>query len=768
MLPGLAQTELFGGAGGVADAVEGTVLRVVYAQPERGFAVVRLAVEGREGAVTAVGDLASASPGETLRIEGTWEKHATYGEQLKVTRATPVVPRTDLGVERYLAGLKGLGPELARRLVEAFGQKAIEVVADEPWRAAAVRGVGKRRAQQVSDEAKARRGEREVMVFLQGHGITPAYATRIYRRWGDQAIQRVRDNPYQLARAVAGIGFFVADRIARGMGIAIDSPLRIEAAVYHSLESFSDEGHLYAPRPLLRDKACELVDVGAERIEEAIASLALQGAIVVETREDGEGIWLPALQVVEQQLARRLRLLLASAKAVPPPGPKGRAERELARLSTGQRRALEQVRGAGVAVITGGPGTGKTTVMKAAVAVWEEAKLKVVLAAPTGRAAKRLSDATGKTASTVHRLLEWGRGEGAGAGKAAPGEPMGNSSSGWGRNERAPLEADLVVVDEASMLDTPLARALAAAVPVGATLLLVGDSDQLPSVGPGQVLADLIASGVVPVARLGEIFRQEQGSRIVEVAHGVLAGEAPLATPPTQPTRNGQPAAGEGGQRAPDDFYVISVPDGATARDRIVTLCRDRIPRAFGLHPTHDIQVLTPMHRGDAGTEALNRALQEALNPVPADAPSLTRGNRAPLHVGDKVLQIRNDYERDVFNGDIGEVSAIDDEEGTAKLLFDERTVEYDRDALDLVELAYAVSVHKSQGSEYPAVVIALLPEHHMLLRRNLLYTAITRGKRLVVVVGSPRAIRRAVDTVDAERRFTRLRERLRELAPSL
>jgi exodeoxyribonuclease V alpha subunit len=741
----------------------------VYAAPDGAFAVVRLEVGTDGGArrvVTAVGPLGAIGEGEAVRVEGTWERHPTFGEQLRVERAVALVPASEAGVERYLAGLKGLGPETARRLVAAYGTRAIDVVTDEPWRAAAVRGVGKRRAGSAADDARARRGEREVMVFLQGHGVSAAYAARIRKKWGDAAIVKVRENPYRLAREVPGIGFFVADRIARGMGIEPGSPLRIEAALYHALETASDEGHVYAPRAVLRERAGELVAAGRAELDGALDSLALQGAVILEEvrgrggeadtrpgRPDGagsrpdaqraaapprgepDGVWLPRLRADEVELASGLGRLLEGAREVPAPRPGGRAARELERLSAGQRRAVDAVRGGGVAVITGGPGTGKTTVMKAAVALWEEARLRVKLAAPTGRAAKRLAEATGRDASTVHRLLEWGQ------------------RGGWGRDEARPVEADLVVVDEASMLDVRVARALVAAVRPGATLLLVGDVDQLPSVGPGQVLADVIASGVVPVARLTEIFRQAHGSRIVETAHEVLAGVEPRAVP-----------AVAGGAERREDLYVIPVEDAVAARDRVVRLCRERIPRAFGLHPSRDIQVLTPMHRGDAGTESLNRALQEALNPERGER-SLPRGARPPLRVGDKVLQGRNDYDREVWNGDIGEVVEVDDEEGTVAVSFDERRVDYEGEAVDQLELAYAVSIHKSQGSEYPAVVITLLPEHFLLLRRNLLYTAITRGKRLVVIVGSPRALRRAVENSDAERRYTMLRDRLASAA---
>ena len=719
----------------MTETIEGVVEKVVWTAADGAFAVVRLSVPGRDGPVTVVGSLGGMQPGESVRVEGSWERHAAHGDQLRAERAIALQPKSAEGVARYLAGLKGIGPLLAKRIVTAFGPGAVEILETETWRAAQLPGVGKRRAALAAADAKARRSEREVMVFLQGQGVSAAWATRIRKAWGDQATVKLRQNPYLLGREIPGIGFRTADQIARGMGIEVDSPLRIEAGLYHTLEAFSDEGSVFAPRDELFRRAREMLAVETTRLEDALASLLGQGAVLV----DGDEVWLPRLRFAEVALAERIHLLL-DARRSPPPAPKGEIARQaLAALSPGQQRAVAQVGESGVCVITGGPGTGKTTVVRAIVASWEEARRRIVLAAPTGRAARRLGEATLRSAQTVHRLLEWGRGA--------------RGGTSFGRNAERPLEADLVVVDESSMLDLSLARALALAVPAGATLLFVGDVDQLPSVGPGQVLGDLIASGVIPVARLTEIFRQAEGSRIVENAHAVLHGRMPEAAP--EPT-----IAGNAGKRG--DFFVVAAEDPARARELVVRLCRDRIPRAFGFHPTRDIQVLTPMHRGAAGTESLNRALQEALNPAsdPA-APAIARGDRPPLRVGDKVFQARNDYDREVWNGDVGEVASIDPEANSAVVLFDERRVAYDGESLTDLELAYAMSIHKSQGSEYPAVVVTLLPQHFVLLQRNLLYTAITRGKKLVVLVGAERAIKRAVATADTNRRWTRLRARL-------
>ncbi|MEO6954945.1 MAG: ATP-dependent RecD-like DNA helicase [Polyangia bacterium] len=714
--------------------VEGLVKRVVYRAADGIFAVVRLDVADREQPVTVVGALGELRDGEYVVVTGRWEKHAAHGEQLRATRAVAAPPRTEAGVRRYLEGLPGLGAALAERLVGSFGVAAIEVLEGEAWRAAQVKGVGKARAERAGRAAVERKREREVMVFLQGLGVSRAYAARIRKAYGDDAIARVRDNPYRLARDVDGIGFLVADRIARGMGVQPDAPERREAAMLHALQTFADDGHarmtrvpLFARVELLLGGESQPVDVDASG--RAIERLALEGAVVRE----GEAVYLSRLHKAEVGLASRILALRdAERRAAPTIG-------DDVPLSDGQRAALDSLGRSGVAVLTGGPGTGKTTVTRALVHAWEAEGRRVLLAAPTGRAARRLSEATQREALTLHRLLEWGRGSGRG---------------GFQRDSANPLEADLIVVDEASMIDLLLARALVDACPLGVTLVWVGDVDQLPSVGPGQVLADLICSGAVPVARLTEVFRQAEGSGIVDAAYRVLAGEVPVSRP-----------APDGGT---SDFYVIEVERAEEAEDRVLRLVRERIPRAFELDPLRDVQVLAPMHRGTAGTARLNAALAQALSGKrdPLELGGRDREDRPrALHVGDKVMQVRNDYDRDVFNGDIGFISGpLRDADGDVTGLvvdFDGRAVEYDGESSSALELAYCVSIHKSQGSEYPAVVVTLVAGHHLMLRRNLLYTAITRARSLVVLVVEPRALRRAVENEGDVDRRSGLRERL-------
>ncbi len=749
--------------------IDGSVRRVIYSAPDGEFSVLEVDVSDESGAVarpslavrppiTVVGALAGLQLGETVRVVGRWEHHSQHGRQLRAELTLPIGPQTLYGIERYLTTLSGLGPELAHRIVSRFGLDALTYLENETYRIAGIKGVGKRRAQRAFADARARREEREVMIFLQGLGISAAYASRIRKVYGAAAVRRVKENPYGLARDVSGIGFAISDRIARALGISLTSPLRIEAALRHVLDQATDSGHCYLPREELHRRVLQLlsseplVDAQApagwpeEPLSDAEQNLIGRGEIILDGSPEQPCLYSAAMHRAEQGLARAIvEALTAQRHRVPPL----QLDALPFVLAPAQRAALEQVTHHPFCVITGGPGTGKTTIIRALVQTFRRVGMDVRLVAPTGRAAKRLSEATGHAASTVHRLLE-----------LRPGQDPATADPRKGRE----IQGDLIVCDEASMLDLPLSLALFRALPPSATFVLVGDADQLPSVGPGRVLADLIASRCVPVTRLSHIFRQAEGSGIVENAHRILAGQLPTLSS----SGSGSAAAGEDSL---SDFYFIAAPDPQQAQERVLRLVCERIPQRFGFDPRSEIQVLTPMHRGEVGTEELNRALQRALQPALQAAiaaeKTLARAGRHFM-LGDKVMQVKNDRERDVWNGDVGFITALDAEEGQLCVRFDdEREVLYEEEALDQLEHAYALSVHKSQGSEYKAVVVPLVMQHYPLLRRNLLYTAVTRGKKLVVMVGDPRALRRAVTESGDLNRYTRLASRLQDiLAP--
>ncbi|MFO0573437.1 MAG: AAA family ATPase [Polyangia bacterium] len=749
--------------------IEGVVRRVVFAAPDGEFAVLQLDVTGKPAPVTAVGTLGGIGEGETVRIQGAWEQHPQYGRRLRAELALPVSPRTLVGLTRYLATLSGLGPELARRIVEKLGLDALDKLEQETFRVAEVKGVGKRRAQRALLDARARREEREVMVFLQGLGVSATYAARIRKRYGQAAISKVKESPYALARDVSGIGFHIADRIARAVGVDPLSRERCAAGLRHVLQLASEAGHCYLPPPELLSRAGQLLRIEERESEpEAAAPVPAAGPperalpapagstvreippelleaalldllMASEIHREGDAIYLRRMFEAEQELARLVERLVKARRSKVPKLELGGGP---IKLAPGQAAALQRVETAAVSIITGGPGTGKTTIIRALVQAFEGAGLRIKLVAPTGRAAKRLSEATGHSASTVHRLLY-----------LKPGEDQASRD--------LELAADLLVCDEASMLDLMLSVSLLTAVQPGTTVVFVGDVDQLPSVGPGRVLGDLIDSGRVPFTRLTDIFRQAEGSGIVDNAHRIQKGQLPLAAP----------RGGDGADL--HDFYLVEASEPLQARDLIVRLVSERIPQRFGLDPVADVQVLTPMHRGEVGTEELNKALQAVLNPRAATEPqredgAFLRAKNRVYTLGDKVMQVKNDYERDVWNGDVGRVVAVDPEEGTLTVRFDDdREARYDSEALEQLELAYAVSVHKSQGSEYQAVVVPLMLQHYPLLRRNLLYTAVTRGKKLVVLVANARALRRAVSEVGDLQRYTRLSLRLRDILPS-
>src|ERR1017187_180882 len=720
------------------ETLEGTLERVVFSGGSGEFTVARLKVAGQAEPVTAVGTLLGLPVGANLRATGYFENNPRFGRQFRIVSYTELSPQTLDGIKRYLgAGLiKGIGPEFAKRIVARFGERTLEILDAQPERIRDVPGIGRSRAEAIKKAWAAQRGQREVMVFLQGYGVSPALAARIYKRYGVAAVERVRENPYRLAFDVWGIGFLSADKLAASLGIGKETDMRIEAGVRHVLDEAGSQGHVYVPREKLAQDASLRLEVDATLVEPAIDRLARRGEIAIEHAGEHVAVYETGLLRAERAAAEGLgRILRAKCKVLPvePDQAIARYEKE-ANISLAPRQA-EAIRRALVEpllVITGGPGVGKTTIVRGIVSTFLRCNLRVALAAPTGRAAKRLQEATGQPAATLHRLLEW-----------RPSEGM------FGRNRDRPLDADLLVVDEASMIDIRLCADVVAALADGTRLLLVGDQDQLTSVGPGMVLRDAIASGAVPVVRLDEIFRQAAQSLIVTNAHRIHAGEMPEI--------DGTPAAGP--LKDTRDFFFLEKDDPVLAAQTIRDLVVTRLPGYYGFSP-FDIQVLTPMHKGDLGAMNLNQMLQEALS---AGGEQLQSGSRI-FRTGDRVMQLRNNYDKDVFNGDVGRVARVAREAGELVVSFDEREVAYASDELDELAMAYAATVHKSQGSEYAAVVIPIHTQHFVMLQRSLLYTAVTRGKKLVVLVGTRKALGIAVRNAEVAQRCTRLQDRLAKL----
>jgi exodeoxyribonuclease V alpha subunit len=721
--------------------LEGVVESVLFSSAQSGYTVLRLRVSGPAGApagaseVTAVGNLASPVPGERLHLKGHWTEHPRFGRQFSVEQYESYSPGTAEGIERYLASglIPGIGPRLARRIVQAFGERTLEVLDRDPGKLAQVEGIGNKRSGAIADAWKQQREIRSVMIFLQSYGVGTALAAKIYQRYGDHAIAAVRENPYRLAMDVAGIGFLTADRMAQRLGLPPESPARAQAGLLHVLRECAAEGHVYYPRIPLLQRCQRLLQIDREIIAGALEGLRQEGRLIVEPGAGGleEAIYLPAMHTAEAGIASALAQLQVCPRSFRPidlekalPWVQARMEINLADR---QVQALRTALQSKVSIITGGPGTGKTTILRALLAVLHGAGAVALLAAPTGRAAKRMREATGQEARTIHRLLEY-----------APGE------AGFRRDREHPLHCDWLILDEASMIDAVLMYHLLKALPPSSSLVLVGDADQLPSVGPGCVLRDVIRSGRVPVVELNEVFRQAQASQIVVNAHRLNLGLMPSS-------------------QEESDFYFIQQEDPEEVVRVILKLCQERIPRRFHLDPIADIQVLSPMHRGQAGVANLNRVLQEALNP---GRPRLEHGERF-FAAGDKVMQVRNDYDKEVFNGDVGRVESIDLERRSLAVRYDEQRVGYEAAELDQLALAYAVSVHKSQGCEFPAVIVPVLIQHYLLLRRNLIYTAVTRGKRLVVLVGARKALAMALKNADTQERYTGLRARLAAPAAS-
>jgi len=729
------------------DNLSGSVERITYYNPENGYTVLRLRPEvrgrqhlpglGFDGQVTVVGNMPELNPGEHLRLQGSWDNHPKHGKQFKAEICEQVLPSTVAGMESYLGSgmVKGIGPKLAERIVGHFRESTFDIIEKQPERLLEVPGIGQDRTGKIMAAWQEQKQVKEIMLFLHSHGVGTNLAVKIYKTYGDSALPIVRENPYQLERDIYGVGFKTADRIAQALGLMPDHPSRIEAGIVFALNEMVNDGHVYAPRELLMERATELLGVSASLVPAGLERLAQGDRIRPEmipnpgsrNQPEAQGmavIYLTSLYYGEKGVAERIRALA---------GVSAHSEEQLPfqtdELSEEQRSAIQMALSHPLSILTGGPGTGKTTCLKALIGALDASGKSYALASPTGRAAKRLSEATGSPASTIHRLLEF------------------SPTDGFKRDETNPLEVEFLVVDEASMLDLLLTNHLLKAVRPGTHVLFVGDVDQLPSVGAGDVLRDLIRSDVAPLTRLTTIFRQAAGSQIITNAHRINAGQIPVFS------------------KDHGEFYLFPAEDAAAAADWVVEVVTKRIPQKFGLDPRTGIQVLSPIYRGPAGISILNERLQEKLNPAEG-----TKAERrlfgVTFRIGDKVMQTRNNYDKDVYNGDIGFIQGIDLTEQTLTVDFDDRLAVYDWSEADELTLAYAVSVHKAQGSEFPAVVMPVVTQHYMMLQRNLLYTAITRARDLCVLTGNRRAISIAVRNNKVTQRFTALAWRLQKAGP--
>lgn len=722
--------------------IKAQIERITYYSEENGYTIAKAKVGGRQELVTVVGNLLSVNAGEVLKLKGEWQNHPKFGAQFKITSYESIVPATVKGIEKYLGSglIKGIGPIMARRLVSKFGLETLNIIETDIQKLHQVEGIGDKRIEMIQKAWDEQKEIREVMLFLQGHGVSPTYGAKIFKQYGKESIQVVQKNPYRLATDIFGIGFITADKIAEKLGITKESQMRAEAGIVYVLHQLSDEGHVYYPYESLVEECKKILGVEKETIVKAFGKIALDKKIVIEDlnkegelKENNKAVYLKKFHVSEVGIANKLKHLLIVPKKLRN-FDKDKAiewvQGELKiTLAENQKQALKESIDKKMMVVTGGPGTGKTTIINSIIRIYKKLGQRVLLSAPTGRAAKRITEATGHEAKTIHRLLEFSPKEG-----------------GFKRDENNPLDADLIVIDETSMVDTILMYHFLKAVPKEATLILVGDVDQLPSVGAGNVLKDVIDSGIIPAVRLTEIFRQSKESLIIVNAHRVNNGQMPIFTYHKDYLQ---------------DFYFFHIEEPERVLEKIIELCKEKIPKMFGFKPIEDIQVLTPMHRGVVGASNLNVELQKHLN---HSSDEFTRSGKI-LKVKDKVMQIRNNYDKEVFNGDIGRIVKIDKEEQEVIVDYDGRPISYEYSELDEIVMAYAVSVHKSQGSEYPAIVMPILTQHYMLLQKNLLYTGITRGKRLVILVGTKKAIAIAIKNNKPQQRYTLLRARL-ELQP--
>ncbi|MBR0458785.1 MAG: ATP-dependent RecD-like DNA helicase [Victivallales bacterium] len=722
----------------VAYTIRGEVLRIVFASEDRDFSIIRLR-DDKDHEQTLVGNLGNILEGQQIEATGHWEFHKEHGRQFRVEQFKAVLPTTSDGIRKYLASgvLPGIGATYANRIVDHFGAQTLHILDTASERLKEVPGIGKKRIEEIRNAWHSAARERESSIFLQGLGLSATQCKKVIAKYGEGAAPEVvRRNPYRLADDITGIGFLSADNIARSMGIPQDAPLRLCAGVVYVMDELTGMGHICCPRPVLLERAKKLLGAPLEAIEEGLKTAVSENKLMQETvQEGGESIDLffpRRLRLAEISLAHALHVLL-STPVRPCPVPYDRLGDNYLRLNQQQRQAVDFAFRYGFSIVTGGPGVGKTTVVNQIAAAARLLRLQVKLAAPTGRAAKRLSEATGRDAETIHRLLKWDVQEKA-----------------FTFDEKTPLSCDLLVVDEVSMLDTQLADSLFRAVAPGTRVVLVGDKDQLPSVGPGAVLHDLISCGRVPVTQLTEVYRQAGNSRIITNAHAVNRGAMPDLTPLPSNVRG--------------DFYWIEQDDSVRAADIIARMVTDRIPTVYGFNPLTEVQVLSPMRKGECGTIALNNILQKTINPPAPNKATLTFGNRS-FREGDKVMQTSNNYDKGVFNGEMGIITTIDDTAGEFYVQFDVGLIKYQFVEADQLVLAYAVTVHKSQGSEYPVVVMPVLSQHFVMLQKNLIYTGMTRAKKLLIMVGSRRALGIAVSNNTPSQRRTMLVQRLLALA---
>ncbi len=720
------------------ETIQGSLERVTFHRPETGWAVLRVATE-ESGVITAVGIMLEPAAGETLRLTGNWEEHPRYGRQFNFREYQLIRPTTTEGIQRYLGSdlVNGIGPKLAAALVAQFGDETLQILDDEPQRLREVAGIGPKRAAALTEAWQRHQDVHRVMMFLHQHGLGTALATRIYTRYGPQAIEVLEANPYRLAHEITGIGFATADKIGRSVGVPADAPQRLQAALLHTLDQATEAGHFYLPQDELLAGAASLLRMPVEQLEVALAALAENEQVVLERGlgpDERATVYLPAMIAAEREVAQRLAAIAQVKDEEVPTSEqlhewlqRREAFGELP-LTAEQESAVATALSSGLCVITGGPGTGKTTIIRLLADACEALGRRVALAAPTGRAAKRLEQLTGRPASTIHRLLVY--------------DPR---RGGFRYGEAEPLPVDTLIIDEVSMVDVLLAHDMLRALGEGAQLVLVGDADQLPSVGPGNMLRDLVDLEVLPICRLTTIHRQRQGSLLVRNAHRINKGESPYLPSP------------ESWQQ--EDCVLLEEDDPEVAAEKVIRTATVSLPK-LGFSPAQ-IQVITPLHRGPLGVQVLNVALQQRLNPPAPGKAELQRGETI-FRQGDRVLQTVNNYDKSVYNGDIGELASVDAERHVFTVGYDQAEVSYDFGELDQLELAYALTIHKSQGSEYPAVVIVIHSSHYVMLQRNLLYTALTRAEKMACIVGNRRGLGKAIKTARERQRHTQLAQRLR------